>query len=207
MRTNKMKPSEILEICLYAVIGILLVCVFLKAVRSEQNAQPLLEGMPLEYIQEDPLLRLSIDQIASDESRVYVLFDKYEGIVQIYSTEGVYEKTLAFSGSTNGAFKIAVKNAVLYVCDKTGNLYLFEDGTFLEFIKRSDGEAMRKDIDFESNSARYVLRWGSVWDVSGEKAKCIIHRPVSTILSQGNLITVLGIGTIFIIGITRRKPR
>lgn len=154
-------------------------------------------GKPVAYIYESEWPQLSIDQIACDGKRLYILFDRGRGIVQVYDLDGNYLNSISFYCARNGAFKIAAVSETFYVQDKRGNLYLFRDGEFVDFVENQDNKELRRSIDFEINAPDYEVRWESVWRITETEAMCILKRPLTAFLNQRNQFFI-GIGMIIL---------
>lgn len=202
---KKEKILILLEYSLIFLICILFILLFIKAIKYEDAPQEALYGVPLIYENEDSLEMHSIDQVVDDGTRLYILFNDHEGIVQIYDIDGNYEKTVEFYGGNNGAFKIAAENGIFYVCDKKANLYLFSDGEFVDFLTNSEGMSLRKSINFEDSSPNFRVHLGSVWRIDNGEEICVIRRPISSALFQGNFVLILGFAIIFFGGIIRKN--
>ena len=169
---------------------LLLFCIAVSVIRKEHEIK-LVAGMPAEYVQEQISITKSIDQIVEDCNYIYVLFDSSkDGIVQVYSQEGYYQKSIQCYSHMNGRFQIAVHDQNFYLRDKEGSLYRYYDGTFIEFIDSRQAASLRKRIDFETSSPNYALRFGSVWRINDDESRCIIERPLGSALSQSNVLLV-----------------
>jgi hypothetical protein len=90
----------------------------------------------------------------------------------------------------NGAFKMAVKDTVLYIEDYHADIYVFKDGEFIDFLRDDAADAIKEKIPystFEKNTKGYEIRSGSVWRIDGETQTCIVNRPVKTGIYQNNM--------------------
>lgn len=123
-------------------------------------------------------LHPGIWQVLDDGFRMYVLSSSGERFIQVYDMEGNYEKTLFFQSlSANGKFFIATKENILYVMDEDGNVYIFQGGEFIRFLKDSDAEKELSHIDFRirDSSGGYIVKNRSVWRISEPENICIIE--------------------------------
>lgn len=194
------KWKTILERSVLIAIGVLLLGLYIANASQKESAE-VAPGIPLVYSNQNEIARKSIDQIVDDGERIYLLLNDHEGIVQIYDATGIYLNSVAFFNHINGAFRIAVADGVFYVCDKQGNLYLFPNGTFSEFIDNQTGAELRREINFEQSSTKYILHKGSVWSVTGDDKVCVISRPMTSVFFQGHYMFFLCFGVIFLGGI------
>lgn len=201
---NKYKFSQVLEVAVYILIGVFLVMAVMCSEFSDDTVSKPMYGIPTVYQKENEINTKSIDQIVDDGQRVYLLLNDQDGIVQVYDTDGNYLHSMKFFHSqVNGVFRIAVYDDILYVSDQQENLYLFDDGDFVEFIPYTDGTKIRKSISFENNSDNYVLRNSKIWRVDGSNDVCIIDRPAASFLYQDSLMFILGIGVIMVFAVLR----
>ena len=145
------------------------------------------EGTPLFLVRSDDILLTGISQIVSDSNNIYILYGTYS-VVQVYGMDGSYQHSLSVYNHANGLTEIAVKNNRFYICDKVSNIYIFENGSFVEFITREESADLRKSLSFGASSAAYDVRSGSVWYIPDHtEAYCIIERPVWLNLYQHDL--------------------
>lgn len=127
---------------------------------------------------EYPDLDFGIWQVMDDGDRVYVLFSSHSRIIQVYNMEGIYEKTLFFQRqSNNGKFFIATEEGTLYVKDEAGNVYVFYDGEYIRFVRKSEAAKTFSHINFRimDSSGSYIVKGRSVWRVSEPNNVCIIE--------------------------------
>lgn len=178
------------------IVAILLLCVIIlfalydNAKNSSTFPSPAY-GIPVVSNSEIDTSRSSIDQIASSETQLFILYDESQGIVKTYDLHGNYQQTLLFYAHQNGAFRIAVVEDVLYVRDKYSNVYIFGNNSFSAFKEREDALQILEDIDFERQSHRFEVRAGSVWD--GKDNVCIIERPAYSSFYQNNFDFIVSI--------------
>ena len=171
-------------------------CIAASAIRKEQEIM-LVTGIPTEYVEEQISITKGINQILEDSKHIYILFDSSnDGIVQVYSREGNYQKTIQCYSHMNGRFQIAVHDQNFYLRDKEGSLYRYYDGEFIEFIDSRQAASLRKRIDFETSSPNYELRFGSVWKINDDESKCIVERPLGSVLSQSNALLISSLAII-----------
>lgn len=195
---NKSK-STVFQI-LFIVVTVL--NLLISSLQNEKVA--MVSGIPVEYVDKKISAIKDINQVAEDSNHIYILYDNSnDGIVQVYSQSGEYQKTIQCYSHMNGIFRIAVHDDIFYLCDKEGSLYCYYDGEFVEFIDSRKAASLRKSIVFETSSPNLDLRFGSVWKVGGQEDICIVEGPFSAMLYPSNLIPILGILVIFAVGILR----
>ena len=139
-----------------------------------------------------------IEQVVSDGQRVYVLYTSRNGVVQVYDYNGIYLYSMRLYAHLNGAFAMAVDGNMLYIEDYHGDIYVFKDGEFAEFLRSDAADAIREEIPystFEKNTEGYEIRKGSVWRIEGDTQTCIVNRPAQTGIFQNNMDNLI---TIFV---------
>lgn len=182
---------KMIAIILLTVIVLLRVAHF-DSIRAKGTPEPLL-GKPTEHSVPLATYQSSIDQIAESSESIYVLYDDTRGIVQVYDLEGNFQKALTFHCHMNGVFRIAVVDNNLLVRDKYGNIYSFCDDAFASFWERGDVPFVLETVDFEAQSKKYEVRFGSIWEAN-EGNICVIQRPLYACFFQKNVRTIIFIG-------------
>ena len=121
----------------------------------------------------------SIEQVLQDDKYIYAMLHHSNGVVQVYDLEGKYQFTLFFYCHTKGGFSMALVENTLYVQDMRQNVYVFQGGTFQQFVKAEDAKTTFPGLDFRTReiSAGYEIQAGCVWRVSGNERVCIIGSP------------------------------
>lgn len=145
-----------------------------------------------------PDLNMNIQQVVDDGSRIYILFDSYRRIVQVYDLNGKYQHTLFFySNYDNGVFTVATEENTLYVEDECGNVYIFIDGVFDRFYKTGEASLLLADIEFDwkYSSEQYEIRNGSLWKHTSNGEVCLIEQKSSRTKS----ISLLLIAVLFVV--------
>ena len=154
-------------------------------------------GKPVVFEDDSVMPNSGVEQVVSDGERVYVLYTSRNGVVQVYDYNGTYLYSMRLYAHMNGAFKLAVKDNLLYIQDYHGDMYVFKDGEFTEFLRNDAADAIKEEIpysSFEKNTEGYEIRKGSVWRIEGDTQTCIVNRPTQTGIYQNNmnnLITIL----------------
>ena len=146
-------------------------------------------GQPVKFEDDSAMTNSGIEQVVADAQRVYVLYTSSKGVVQVYDYDGNYLHSIRLYTHLNGAFEMAVNDNVLYIEDYHADIYVFEDGEFVEFLKDDTADAIREAIPyskFQNNTEGYEIRKGSVWHVDGQTHTCIVNRPARTAIYQNN---------------------
>ena len=130
---------------------------------------------------------LGINQIISKEDRIYIMHANY-GVVSVYNSTGVYQYTISVYSHANGRMKIALKDGLLYVRDKQGNVYRFQENVFLDFVPKSQSGILVQSIDFDVQSREYVLKATSIYrSTSNGTFECIISRPLWLLFAEARV--------------------
>lgn len=178
------------------VIGVALSMIF-KPDDDTKGFPDAIWGKPVLFEDDSVMPNSGIEQVVSDGQRVYVLYTSRNGVVQVYDYDGNYLHSMRLYAHMNGAFKMAVKDNLLYIQDFHGDMYVFKDGEFTEFLRNDAADAIKEEIPystFEKNTEGYEIRKGSVWRIEGDTRTCIVNRPAQTGIYQNNmnnLITIL----------------
>ena len=149
------------------------------------------EGSPVILVRENDFLCTGISQVVSDDENLYVLFGKY-GVVQVYTLDGTYRHTISVYNHANGRTEIAVLKNRLYIEDKKSNLYVFENGSLVQYLDRSESYETRGFLPLGDWDQDYTVKAGSVWYApDGVESHCVVQRPVWLGLYQNGRITTL----------------
>ena len=149
------------------------------------------EGTPVVTVRENDFLCTGISQVVSDDENLYVLFGQY-GVVQVYTLDGAYRYTISVYNHANGRTEIAVLKNRLYIEDKISNLYVFENGSLVQYLDRTESYETRRSLPFGAWDQDYAVKAGSVWYApDGELSRCVLQRPAWLGLYQNDGITTL----------------
>lgn len=151
------------------------------------------------------LERSSIDQVITDGYYLYILYGEHQGDVQVFSLDGDYLYSAYFYNHLNGAFRIAADDGVLYVRDYRHNIYILQDGQLLEYMEEADASELLNTYDFNIRSEDYIVKFGSVYKITGDSQMCIIKRPWYSAFYQGNFMFILSLCSALAIGLTSIK--
>lgn len=164
------------------VLGVLFVLVAITALITNSNKYPeAYYGKPTVSIDYPNLHKSSVEQVLVDENHMYILPHHSNGIIQVCDINGEYEHTMFFYENINGSFAMDMVDDVLYVRDNKRNVYVFRDGVFDCFMKKSEAE-MLSYVDFRSgeSSPGYEIRGSSIWKITDSGEECIVAE------TQGN---------------------
>ena len=80
----------------------------------------------------------------------------------------------------------------LYIEDKKSNLYIFENGSLIQYLDRSESYETRRFLPFGAWDQDYMVKAGSVWYApDGVESHCVVQRPGWLGLYQNGRITML----------------
>lgn len=165
----------------YNICGIVvIVCIVLLTMYYDAQKVSDIEpvyGEPKIYVEKLNFNRMRIDQICHDEQHFYLL-DESKGRVRVFNTNGDYEYTIALFDYLNGVFRLAIARERLYICDPHQEVYAFQNGEFAQFFNKENAVKLLQTLDFEKNSEKYLVRNGSVWEISNGEEKCVLDRPL-----------------------------
>ena len=179
------------------VIVLLLVVLLAMWIYKEDTNPDPSPGTPVQYEEKLNINKISIDRVANDSERLYLLDDN-AGILRIFDLAGNYQNTISFFDYNNGSFFLATRNDQLYVEDPRGDVYFLTDGTFNQFIRRTEAQDVCKGLDFENNPSQYEVRRASVWRVSEEGDTCVIERPLTYLQYQSNIALPVTVGIVML---------
>ena len=149
------------------------------------------ESSPVVTRRESDFLPTYISQIVSDKNHVYVLFGNYS-VVQVYSPDGSYQYSISVYNHMNGRTELAAHGNHLYICDKVGNVYIFENDTLIQFIERNDISELSPAILFGGSDPNYSVQGSSVWlTPDGGAPHLLIERPAWLTIYQNDSLTVI----------------
>lgn len=163
MKFNKLIELTVIRKTLVAILLLACTVLFLLVLKKDaEYVEPVGSyGKPALVIEEKPLRKFSIDQVADDSQCIYLL-DESNGVLLVFDVHGTYKYTVFFYDTLNGAFRMAIIQDVLYVQDSQDNIYVFRFGELERFIKVSE-QTDDVTINFEQTSSNYELRWNGVY--------------------------------------------
>ena len=142
--------SRYLPIINKVVVIVLIIGVaFLLIFRPNDDTKELPDaiwGRPVQFEDDSVMPNSGIEQVVSDGQRVYVLFTSRNGVVQVYDYGGTYLYSVRLYAHSNGAFAMAVEGNTLYIQDYHGDIYVFKNGEFTEFLKDDAAEDRRAHV-------------------------------------------------------------
>lgn len=118
----------------------------------------------------------SISQIVEAGDNLYILPNNHNGFIQVYDLTGSYRHSLFFTESMNGVFTMACEDGLFYVQDQTGNVYVFLNGEFQEYVKRETAMTRFAHIGFvwRGSSREYQFRGKDLWRIAGGQETLVI---------------------------------
>lgn len=118
----------------------------------------------------------SISQIVEAGDNLYILPNNHNGFIQVYDLTGSYRHSLFFTESMNGAFTMAYEDGIFYVQDQTGNVYVFLNGEFREYVKRETAKDRFAHIEFVwmGSTPGYQFRGKDLWRIADGQEALVI---------------------------------
>lgn len=189
------------KVCIFLLVAcLMLLLMYLDAQKSADAPVPV-HGNPSVYEEDMDTTQISMDQILDDNKHIYVL-DQFEGIIRIYNLSGEYQFSWFFYDYLNGSFRMAVSNEYLYVCDPHNDVYIFLDGTFIDFIDRENAQELLSMNNFGEDSSRYEVRQGSIWHIADQT--CLVEKPTYAVRVQRREAMLLALVLVAAIAIFKR---
>lgn len=153
---------------------------------------------------------LGINQIVSTSDKIYLMHANY-GVISVYSNYGTYEYSISVYSHENGRVKLAYYDNLLHVQDKRGNVYRFQEDTFLDFIPENQVGDLMQHVDFNTESREYYLKGASIYrEIGHGVSECVISRPPWLILTQARiaqpLLFVCMLACFVCLKLMKRKP-
>ena len=163
-------------------------------------------GKPLIITRKNDLLFTGISQIVSDENRIYVLFGTYS-VVQVYTHEGEYLFTISVYNHVNGRTELATYDNQLYIRDKVGNVYVFNDNRFVGYVPREEAEEYSARLPYGTSDTAYNVRRGSICKTEEcGTSVVVIQRPFILSIYQNNALFIIRFLLFVIIGFILSLP-
>lgn len=118
----------------------------------------------------------AIDQLIEAGEYLYVLPVNNKGFIQVYDLMGNYQHSLFFLEESKGAFTMAAEGDTFYVENKSGDVFVFRDGEFQEYVQRKHAKDRFAHIEFvwQESTPGYVLRGTDLWRVSADREELVI---------------------------------
>lgn len=118
----------------------------------------------------------TIDQIMEAGEFLYVLPDDTDGFVQVYDLMGNYQHSLFFLEESKGVFTMAAEGDTFYVENKSGDVFVFRNGEFLEYVQRKQVKERFSHIElvWQESTPGYVIRGTDLWRVSEDGEELVM---------------------------------
>ena len=132
-----------------------------------------------------------LTQLYSYDKMLYLVYGN-DSVIQVYSTEGVFQYGIIVYDHSNGRTEIAVIGDKLYILDKVSNIYIFSNHEFTDYLTRAEAKDLRSNIRFGINSLNYSVKAGSVWYSDGEaEPRCVIKKSGIQALFQSSRLHLI----------------
>ena len=181
MEFKKFMKVKLIEKVLTWILVITCIVLFVLVIKKEvETATPVgVYGQPAVFVENSPLKKFTIKQVADDSKYLYLL-DELNGVLLVFDLQGTYRHTISFYDTLNGAFRMSINQDILYVEDTQGNLYILHFGEFERFVKKSD-RAIYDEVDFEQTSSNYEILLDGVYKKTADENICIIRKPLENL--------------------------
>ena len=197
-KTNyKMTQDEFRPYLLFAMLCLMVVSVTLTA--RERAAEPVrFASKPVFSTDYAGKRANTVSQIIESGNYLYILPDDTKGFVQAYDLCGNYQHTLFFLEESNGVFTMAAEGNLFYVQNQSGDVYVFREGIFLEYVERKIAKDRFAYIGFvwQGSSPNYRIRGTDLYRIAGDKAELVIADIVRFNAQSATII----LGTLVFIG-------
>ena len=130
----------------------------------------------------------SLSDYAVHGDFVYILFGDI-GVLEVYSLDGVYQKSFAFGIQKTGTAELFVNADGIWLEDQGHALFCFCQGDYVKSGSVQNDKSLRssflesKDARVSSDGWQYRLKWTSICRSKG-KSEVVIERPWTYILVQ-----------------------
>lgn len=125
-------------------------CYFYKPDTSQRTAE-------ISYREQQPAATVS--DFAVSSKQIYIYYDKF-GLVEAYDLFGEYICSITVYCPRNGKGEIGLDGDVLYIKDRAGNIYCFEDNEQIGFYK-NDAIQISDEI-YSAGRTGYTLASGQL---------------------------------------------
>ena len=117
----------------------------------------------------------AFDQIIESGEYLYVLPVNNNGFIQVYDLMGNYQHSLFFLKESKGAFTMAADGDTFYVENQSGDVFVFRNGKFLEYVQRKQAKDRFDHIEFvwQGSTPGYVIRGTDLWRVSENREELV----------------------------------
>lgn len=152
----------------------------------------------------------AVDQIIEAGEFLYVLPDDNDGFVQVYDLKGSYQHSLFFLEESKGAFTMAAEGDMFYVENQSGDVFVFRNGEFLEYVQRKQAKDRYDHIEFvwQGSTPGYVIRGTDLWRVSEDREELVMTDFVrfDASFAVACITAIVSIGTLWLVaGWIKRK--
>ena len=141
------------------LIGVFLITIsqpYLRARINASNAEATSEYIIHKTPQIPPYQEIT--SMVIEDGKIFLFFDA-EGLVNVYSIDGVFQYALQVNSSTSGRGDIAYNDEKLYIFTRENHIYVFEDQKLIQHIEfAQEKEKYRryeKSLLSENNSNIY----------------------------------------------------
>lgn len=153
----------------------------------------------------------AFDQIIEAGEYLYVLPVNNNGFIQVYDLMGNYRHSLFFLEESKGVFTMAAEGDTFYVENQSGDVFVFRNGEFLEYVQRKQAKERFEHIEFvwQGSTPGYVIRGTDLWRVSadGEELVMADFVPFDASFAVACITAFLSIGILWLVASWLKKKR
>lgn len=170
---------------------ILFALFWIEPILDSTNKKELVLGVPQKDSTNSMHYFNTLTNCAITDKHIYILFDTNQELM-CYDIHGNYLHSFYFKQFKNGGSDLHRKGNIVYLEDRRHNLYVFENAEFIQYL---DVQSLTPEVlNFESHydlqrdqrknctGDLLYIKSGSIWISNGNNTKCILHRPVWTLL-------------------------
>lgn len=207
---HNMTLDEFQPYLLFLMLCILIV----SAVKSEreQSREPVrFSSKPVFSTEFGDRKPYAVNQLIEAGEYLYILPNDTDGFVQVYDLKGNYQHSLFFLEKPNGIFSMAAEGDTFYFRNQSSDVFVFQDGEFLEYVPWKSARERFSHINFErhSSSSGYVIRGTDLWRVSaaGEELVMADFVRFDASFAIACITAFLSIGTLWLVASWLKRKR
>ena len=151
-RTVPGKNNILVRVLILLAIGIAIVLFFPTTWSGEER---------LEFTDKQLRPTSQISQLAADSDSIYLYYDG-DSILEVYDHSGSYHYSIIIHSQPKGSGRITVSDGLLYIEDRSGNIYVLSGGEQLAFHSHAAAEYRavfdEREYDFFLSSGKVYNR-------------------------------------------------
>lgn len=134
-------------VIIVAVLCVSCVCLgYLVSNEGFSGIDPLSNGEVYRILKENKTPREELSLFTVDKDQIVLYYD-YEGLINAYSLDGVFQYGIRIESLKNGTGDIAFHDGLLYAKARGGRMYIFEDDTLVSCFRSTDDSAAYQEAE------------------------------------------------------------